>query len=98
LCREAPSENVHESVAVGGTVNALPFVNFDLPSDHPISQREADIDGLGGELLSLLMDLDNRHHQRLEVGLPGCFFDALLFHRLRASMSWALRAFRVSAI
>ena len=36
-------------------------------SDEPVPQCKPDIDGFGGEVLRLMVNLNNRIYQRLEV-------------------------------
>jgi hypothetical protein len=54
---------VEETLAVCSPICALLLKLDDAMSDHPIPQRETDVNGFGGEVLGLMVDMDNRSYQ-----------------------------------
>ena len=91
-------EGVHEAFAINRPVAPLLLELDNAITDEPVPQGQPDIDGLGREIPRLLVDLNDRDDQRLEVALRVRLFCDLPTHRLSASMSWALSCPRVSAI
>lgn len=69
VSRETLGQFVHQILAVSRSVASLLLELNDAISDEPVAKSQAEVHSSGSELLSLLVDLNNRHHQRLEVTL-----------------------------
>jgi hypothetical protein len=71
LFHQSLGQSVHPLAPVGGTIRALPFIDFNPLADEPVPQSQRNIDGFGGKILRLLVDVDDGGHQRVEVAGGG---------------------------
>jgi hypothetical protein len=71
LFHQSLGQSVHQLAPVGGTIRALPFIDFNPPADEAVPQSQRDIDGFGGKFLRLLMDVDDGGYQRVQVAGGG---------------------------
>lgn len=62
---------IDETLAIGRSIFSL-LLEFHNPvADEPVPQGQRDIDGFGGKILRLMMDMDDGSYQRVKVSRSG---------------------------